>query len=123
MKQMKIIEDSLLIAQFMGYTQSTYDHGINGVEKIWKNDSLKIGHYKTEQEFDYHINWNSLISVVKKIESLGYFCMINKWTSIYTDFSQTSGKIQITTIEGNSKIKNTYQAIVAFIKWYNTQKL
>jgi hypothetical protein len=121
MKEEEIIQNNLLIAQFMGYTKGTYDHGINGVEEIWQNYSIEDGHYKSEREFDYERDWNSLMPVVEKIESLGYFCMINRWTSVYTGFGQTPSQMSITNVEGKSKIGNTYRAVLAFIEWINSK--
>jgi len=64
-------------------------------------------------------DWNALMQVVGKIEDLGYFCMINRWTSVYT--GSKIERISVTTVEGNSKLINTYQAVVEFVKWYNKQ--
>ena len=76
--------------------------------------------YNEEFLLQYHLSWDWLMPVVEKIENLGYFCMINKRTSIYTGTKDQ--KISITTIEGNTKILNTWKAIIAFIEWYNKNK-
>lgn len=89
-----------------------------------KTDNRMIAQfYKGESvpeswNWNYHDNWDSLMPVIEKIESLGYFCMINKWTSVYTG-SEKNGRISITTVEGKSKLTNTYQAVIKFIEWYN----
>lgn len=65
-------------------------------------------------------DWNSLMTVVEKIESLGYFVMINKWSSVY--MGPESQRKSISSNFGDSKIDNTYQAVCQFIKWYNENK-
>lgn len=70
----------------------------------------------------YNKLWDKIMPVVEKIESLDYFCMINRWTSVYTGEEKEGRRIQITSVEGFSKINNTYLAVLAFINWYNSQK-
>ncbi len=56
----------------------------------------------------YDTSWDWLMPVVEKIEGLGYF------------YSDSDGeRIQVTNIQGKSKIEATYKAVVEFIKWYN----
>ena len=128
--------DNELIAEFMGNRKVPTE--------LYGNDKCPYFYYPTKDNFvltseivsredfdindyawslynlDYSGSWDWLMPVVEKIETLGYFCMINKWTSVYT--GSDGERIQVTTVEGKSKIKNTYKAVVEFIKWYNQQK-
>lgn len=90
----EIIENNKLIAEFVGYK-----------------------HYPWNNPLLYSRSWDYLMYAIDRIELLGYFVMINKWTSVYTGSEQD--RIQITTVEGKSKITNTFIAVVEFIKWYN----
>lgn len=72
---------------------------------------------------EFHKSWDWLMPVIEKIESLGYFVMINKWTSVYEDEKRrTIGDLNfLINKEKGSKIENTYKAVVEFIKWYNNK--
>ena len=68
----------------------------------------------------FHSDWNCLMEVVEKIESLGFFFEIKRnWAKI------TKDKIVIVVRweEDNNKIEAVYNASVEFIKWYNQNKI
>ena len=88
---------------------------------MYPNDPLKKWINETNFINTYENDWNVLMPVVEKIENLDFFCMINKWTSIYKG-SLGSNRTAIATTEGNSKIMNTYIAVTKFIKWYNEKQ-
>lgn len=46
--------------------------------------------------------------------------MINKWSSVYTG-TIGGDRVEITSVEGNTKILNTWMAVIQFIDWYNKQ--
>jgi hypothetical protein len=71
------------------------------------------------EHLKFHKSWDWLMPVVYKIEQLGYFIMINKWTSIYTE--DKPPKV-INTIQKYSKLENTYNSVVNFIEWYNKKE-
>lgn len=99
-------EDNKLIAEFMGYTHQS-DSAFKDENGFWN-------------DFEVFETWDWLMPVVEKIEGLDYFCMINRWTSVYT--GSDGDRIQITTVEGKSKLQNTLEAVVKFIKWYNANR-
>ena len=118
MTQEEINEGNRLIAKFIFPT----------IEKEAEEDDFVIERLmfakmafflKDYARLEFHTKWNWLMPVVEKIESLGYFCMINKWTSVYT--GSDGERLQVTSVEGNSKILNTWKAIIEFIKWINQQ--
>lgn len=83
--------DNKLIAEFLGYSQPHPDYP--DTTYWYKKDFPPL----TILTFD--TDWNWLIQVVKKIESL------NKLDSVLI----------------NTDIKEVYNACVEFIKWYNEQ--
>lgn len=69
-------------------------------------------------ELEFHSDWNWLMKVVEKIESLGYRIEIVKHICrIYL-----SNKETIIISENTPNIEAVYTACVEFIKWYNEQK-
>ena len=73
------------------------------------------------KDLKYHLDWNWLMEVVEKIESLGYKVDISKWGNsqycgIYLNGKKISGN------ETNTKIEAVYNASLEFIKWYNENK-
>lgn len=78
----------------------------------------------TQNLFKYHSDWNWLMEVVEKIESLGFGTSIvggkNGFACVVTNGIENS-------FVGNHKINSTkiqavYNACVEFIKWHNEQK-
>ncbi len=69
----------------------------------------------------YHSDWNWLMEVVEKIESLGNDVLI---TSNYIQIAYNEGEnFIVIELEGNIKIFAVYNACVEFIKWYNENKI
>ena len=115
LKQYSIMntENNKIIAEFLGkeykdnsividYTQFS---GVNPSGKVW-------------QETKYHKDWNWLMEVVEKIESLGYS---------YSTY--LSGNVRVVNFRsiidynliGGTLQETNYNACVEFIKWYNEQ--
>lgn len=70
-------------------------------------------------ELNYHSDWNLLMLVVEKIESMGYMVDIkNNWVVIHKDGQSVVVRIE----EGKTKKEDVYEGIVEFIKWYNLNK-
>ena len=79
---------------------------------------LEISHQKIAMNF--HSNWNILMDVVEKIESLGFFFEIkSNWVRI----TKKREIIVIRWEQDKNKIEATYNACVEFIKWYNQNKI
>jgi hypothetical protein len=66
----------------------------------------------------YYENWNELMQVVEKIESLKFSVLIGKNNCV---IEQTFGKesLNLGLIKGKDKIEAVYNACLEFIKWYN----
>ena len=76
-------------------------------------------------ELKFHLEWNWLMQVVEKIESLGYNIDIMKVDITKYQSSQFCGIYidgkRIYTNYCETKIEAVYNACLEFIKWYNTQ--
>jgi len=122
MKREEILEGNELIAKFMGYTKSVYDHGMYGKLPIWVNDSIEEGHYLAPWEFDYDHNWNSLMPVVEKIETdLGWELIMYSNDCFWNKFGDRPEGLEY-EFNGNRR-SAVYLAVVEFIKWYNKIKV
>jgi hypothetical protein len=117
---MNTTENNKLIAEFMG-------------------SSILLDPDNKETPFtrpDYENDWNDLMQVIEKIESLyngGFEVGIHHCSTIIGQCRSTPyGKLhnqvnlfEITASEGYNferKIQYTYEAVVQFIKWYNKNK-
>lgn len=77
--------------------------------------------YKKET-LEYHKNWNWLMSVVEKIESLEYTVNI-EFSTVFINHSDDDFEQIIGFGEHYSKIQAVYNACIEFIKYHNGQKL
>jgi hypothetical protein len=68
------------------------------------------------------IDFNWLMPVVEKIDSLGYHVTIMKTRAIIATTLNVQNHIQ-SIHPGYSMIEVVYCAVVEFIKWYNNQKI
>jgi hypothetical protein len=105
-----IAENNKLIAKFMGYSQP-HPKYLNAT--YW---------YKEGEQplvmllFDE--DWNRLIEVVEKIESLGFETSLDK----NGFFIRTGGSNTQKGLFPKNKREGVYNACVEFIKWYNENK-
>ena len=109
---MKTIENNKLITEFMGYYKYAW---IGHTMYIFEDDN-----HRAEVDLHYHSDWNWLMPVVEKIESLGYKVDISKWENSQYCGIYLNGK-KIAGNETNTKIEAVYNACIEFIKWYITQ--
>ena len=112
---MKTIENNKIIAEFL----NVKIHPCETIEKFkflpMEERGLYNGYFV--EDLKYHEDWNWLMEVVEKIESLGYRIEIVKHICrIYL-----SNKETIIISENTPKIEAVNIACVEFIKWYNNQ--
>jgi len=116
----KIIEGNILIAEFMGFIpHKPLKKGIFGTrEMVWyykeKNFWSALFYVNS---FKYHSSWDWLIPVIEKIgeqPSLGD-------APHPTDFRVGIYSNIIRKLQELRGILPVHQAVVEFIKWYNTQ--
>jgi hypothetical protein len=116
-----ITQNNILIAEFMGFKKDSPSTN-------WYYDLKKSRYYRLN-ELLYDTDWNWLMSVVDKIESI-------VWEEINdTSFNVTIGATYYCVIQdnnggmleiieqGKSKLESVYNAVVKFITWYNETKI
>jgi hypothetical protein len=118
MKDKKIIAGNNLIAVFLGANVLSVTKRRTGNLYIYD----KAGNYNS-----YHSDWNELIPVLEKIESLGYHTRIcfddfGTWMQIHYGLSVADTSETKALNQHGTKIENTFNSIVEFIKWYNKKK-
>ena len=107
-------ENNKIIAEFMG---ATLTKDLQIMYPIYEGDSSYV------KDLKYHLDWNWLMEVVEKIESLlpndSFVTIEHKscWIPIYDD-EQPFG------IECREETKKqaVYNACIEFIKWHNENK-
>lgn len=113
------VEKNKILASFLGRSGKT-----NKSLYAFKNLEYNGQIWFNETELRFHTDWNWLMQVVEKIESLKH-CQIDislNWCRIgYKDtlFNYDSRNY----FKGLTKIDAVYNACVEFIKWYNENKL
>ena len=121
--KMNTMQKNKLIAEFMGF-------------ELNDTDQYYVPNLGSFEDFllQFHNNWNWLMKVVEKIESLGYFLMAYEFEDDEKNeksgefWAQISDKLLIDinsliNLTGQpSKLVATYTAVVEFIKWYNQQE-
>ncbi len=111
---MTTIESNKLIAEFMGETLSKSGIGI-------------VAPAGFDRLFEYHSDWNWLMPVLEKIESLGYVSTIEKLNFEFDShrvYFNKQGSLEEVAIgsRDESKFVAIYMAVEDFIVWYNKNK-
>lgn len=101
-------ENNKIIAEFMGMKP----HDKNELDGFWTN-TIKAHDFDNVMNLKFHSDWNWLMEVVEKIESLGNFNIGIEFANC--TISGTFNK----SITNESKIKAVYKACLEFIKWCN----
>ena len=103
------LENNKLIVEFMEYTIQT------DPKESWFGRYYKPNYgWIKENEFYFNTDWNDLMQVVEKIESLGYFMQID---SIGCIISQKN--VDLFKTNSRNKKEAVYNSCVEFIKYYN----
>lgn len=127
------IDNNKLIAEFMGYKQSgKKEVGANLVDDTYHWYLKDVGYYyinggwHAEDYLLFHLDWNWLMSVVDRIESMSYV----KGRRYYLSVDKSHVQIRIDRMNyqpyskwgsSNDKLKATYKAVIEFIKYYNNE--
>lgn len=114
---MKTEENNKLIASFLGWEKDTEDSYI-------LPDNLSDPFYKIDTRYilEFDTDWNWLMEVVDKIESLGYGFNITIGDATVLQNHSAIYSTLIYRIDGTKKLEAVYKTCVEFIKWYNQQK-
>lgn len=106
------MKDNKLIAVFMGMKPLNNDSSILVFSTDRGNDIVSI------DNLQYQDDWNLLMEVVEKIESLGIVVEIRE-NVCYIETSQGNYTSELE----ETKIQATYKAVVEFVKWYNNGRV
>ena len=143
-----MVTENRLIAEFMGYEFLDGEFRIPHSDKTTNSNfsewcstygdidgMFSVGYLLAPSNLMFHSDWNWLMEVVEKIESLGYRTLTenecfmitkNKLSSFDVrskdDYSTLFSDNYEINHYGGSKKENVYNACVEFIKWYNEQK-
>jgi hypothetical protein len=120
-----ITENNKLLAEFLGFKEESFTDSKGKTTKTYKlynpkthNGLPLIKIHKEKSLTKYSTDWNWLMEVVEKIDSLSYDVII-----LHSTTEITSPDIDFKTIFGHSdtysKIESVYNACLDFIKWYN----
>jgi hypothetical protein len=131
-------ENNRIIAEFMGWSIHP-KHGDKYLINKSK-DRVNLPWYSecnweaSLREFNYHSDWNILIPVVEKIESIKYpyhgrfgiYISSNSCTIQSTNFRPDkpipNSPHYYDTVVLDNKIESVYNAVLRFINFYNKQK-
>ena len=101
-----------LIVEFLGYID-------NGCSEEGFLIDPKTNYDVCIDSLQFHTDWNWLMQVVEKIESLGYRVTIVRHIC-RIDLTEES---KLIISEDIKKIEAVYTACLEFIKWYNENKI
>jgi len=97
---------------------------IGEIKDFFGHEIITSGqHIENIKWFDFKNNWNDLMFLVEKIESLNYTTDIQNIIGLghyFRIYSAGADVIEIRDYE--TKIKSVYKGCLKFIKWYNQQK-
>ena len=98
-----------LIVEFLGYID-------NGCSEEGFLIDPKTNYDVCIDSLQFHTDWNWLMEVVEKIESIGFTFETKKnWARI----TRKGENIILRWEEDKTKIEAVYNACIEFIKWYN----
>ena len=121
-----IIEGNRLIVEFFGWKLDKCNQGqawttpySKAIEDKWSlHGRLHRSDYSELRYLNFHHDWNLLMQVIDKIESIkvrnkGAFAVI---------ITGTLCQIDSTSYIKSTKIEAVWSAVVSHIKWYNQQQ-
>ena len=131
-QQEKLEQELTLLANFMGEEIVPYpfsgsrENTTHANKPVWILESPKFtGDTRFKQPCDYHTNWESLMQVVDKIETL-YEGNIdvkirqNKCEITITNQGALAFDVELSIYEAEeTKRLSVYKAVVEFVKWFN----
>lgn len=137
----KTIDGNILISKYMDAvieewypknTQYPDQSGLHASFRSQTDEEKKAGiltypgneKYHAVELLKYHSSWEWLMTVVEKIESMGYEVEIGRHLYRNKDYfvctiHDQGDSVRLEYEWYSSKIKSVYDAIVEFIKWYN----
>ena len=131
-------ENNKLIAEFMGYEIIEYQHGkyrpifngnkyaktIGELKELWGGLDLQFtGRFTECVIYPFSSDWNYLMPIIKRIESLGFEVLIGRIScQVNSVLDRENAISSMVCGDVSKKIEITHQAVIQFIKWYNNQQ-
>lgn len=109
-----------LIATFMGgkFEQREYQaYALWNFDAWTGNKNWSSGYSFESKNLMYNKSWDWLMPVLEKIESMGYDTVIRWQECVNTVYIHDTEADSV----GYEKIESVFNAVVSFIKWYNTK--
>ena len=109
-----IKEGNKLIARFLNWREVGANDPDTWVEGVFVSPDNE-GWFP--EDLNFQEDWNSLVPVIERIESLGLRVIIQ-----YNSCLIYSAKYDNRNVTADSKIRATWTAVVDFIQWLNQNK-
>lgn len=114
------LENNSTIAEFLDIEFDETGYINNPNSKHYKRNCSFITHRMELSELMFHSDWNWLMEVVEKIESLEFDFTIYTGSSVSIINTKDFPFEEVLSLSGSSKIEAVYNAVVSFIEWYNS---
>jgi hypothetical protein len=122
---MNTVEKNKLIAEFMGMVYDNHGQPNKYWELTDEQNFVSQKPYPQNKDLKFHSDWNWLMEVVEKIETLPdekFQIEINgKWCNFFD--MKTLNSVEFEKADNESKIQNCFEAVVMFIRWYNNKTI
>ena len=114
-------KNNKIIAEFLNWEKIDCRGCVDYV--LPKSLAGPIYRFTTRDMLDFDTDWNWLMEVVEKIESLGYWINLHGNISYYNfEIGNNDNNFKTIIGEEDSKFKAVYDGIIKFINFYNKQK-
>lgn len=112
MNEEQIIENNALIAKFEGYNEEYVDG-----ERYFTSDYNLV--FLSEEQLEYHKDWNWLMVVIDSIEDVYNLKIMSQptLTAIQLNYKEKHYEF---THSSYSRLECLYNCVIKFINWYNT---
>lgn len=111
-----LIKNNKLITEFMEWTLD--DKDLNSYRK-YNGSTFK---YSLLSNFKYHTDWNWLMPVVEKIQSMGYWVDYTKGDVFIYDDEYNLVIPNPMHENKDTKLSIHYKIVIEFINWYNNKQ-
>ena len=137
---MNTIENNKLLAEFMGVKNELFWFNLKTGNYVKKENtdceieqvSLYVKNNKPITSFLYHSDWNWLMQLVEKIETISVFGKLPQFFIMYDNREEFKGWYWLIEVpkkfskechndknRENTKIEAVYNACIEFVKWHN----
>ena len=113
MSNVSVVENNRLLAEFieMQSTNIGWFDSESVLRLVYTSDN-------TFDELLFHSSWDWLMSVVDKIESIGYIFGISGRSCMIVGRNSDTHVFNVSKY-GDNKMSSIYECCTSFVKWYN----